>query len=267
MLTREQYFPGQAQEEQVALFIRRHFMAFAPWLVVFCICFIILNIGLVLLWGMAPGFTTPDTNDGRIVVALAGAMGYLSLIFFFLRAWMSFYLDVTIVTERRLIDVEQEGIFHRQIAEQSLVRVQDVSARQRGFFQHLLNYGSLYIETASDQPNFELNNIPRPNDVAKTIINLHDRLLESAPRSGQVIDVEMAESMYGVKALNAPETTSTSATLAPKHPLEQLRPYFPEPGRASHASPPVTPPPRPIIAAAPPEGDLREGETIALQDK
>jgi len=262
MLTREQYFPGQAQEEQVALFIRRHFMAFVPWIVVFLLCFLLLNLGLIGLWNFAPDLAAQPT-DWKILVVFLAAMSYLALIFFFLRAWMSYYLDVTIVTERRLIDIEQEGIFRRQIAEQSLVRVQDVSSRQVGFFQHLLNYGTLFIETAGEQPNFELHNIPRPNDVAKTIINLHDRLLERTPRTGQIIDVDMAEGMYGahpqveVLGLDAPH---------PRHPLEELRPYFPEPGRAHHHPPPKsykhTSKPHAL-----PEGELHDGEIIHVGDR
>lgn len=256
MLTREQYFPGQAQEEQVALFIRRHYMAFAPWIVVFLFFFFILNLGFLTLWNAAPA-VTPGSNTARLVLTLLASMSYLSLLFFFLRAWMSFYLDVTIVTERRLIDIEQEGIFRRQIAEQSLVRVQDVSSRQHGFFQHFLNYGTLFIETAGEQPNFELHNIPRPNDVAKTIINLHDRLLERGPRQGQIIDVEMAEGMYGVKS-SVPVLTLDAPPA--KHPLDELRPYFPEPGRGQpHPHPPRHHPPKP---AGRPEGELRDGETV-----
>ncbi len=258
MLTREQYFPGQAEEEQVALFIRRHWMAFLPWILMTPVVF----TGGILLAVWSWISITPDNGSGvtnieaQALIITGTAIFLLSLLFLYLRAWMSYYLDVTIVTERRLIDIEQEGIFGRSVAEQSLLRVQDVSARQNGFFHHFLNYGNLYVETAGEQPNFELHNLPRPNEVAKTIINLHDSLVETG---GHEIDMAVAEGDVG---------RYTATGHRPKaHPLDELMPYFPEPSMAHpHPEPKklTKSHDKKIVPHELGEGELHEGETINL---
>lgn len=251
MLTREQYFPGHSPEEQVALFIRRHWMAFLPWMLIPPIL-LAVSSGLALyLWLQAA--LSPDI---RTVIVIGLAVLYLAVLFLLLRGWMSYYLDVTIVTERRLVDIEQDGIFIRRISEQSLLRVQDVSARQYGFFQTYLNYGNLYIETAGEQPNFELHNIPRPNDVAKTILNLHDRLVGVG---GHDVELAVAEGSLG------PVTKEFSQTVdRPRHPLEELRPYFPEPSELAHRHQEKNHPIPTNKTVHSQEGDLEEGKTIEI---
>lgn len=256
MLTREQYFPGQAPEEQVALFIRRHWMAFFPWMVVAPVVILILITGFFVAWNTTISPTiVADPELMRALLIILASMIVLLLLFITLRAWMSFYLDVTIVTERRLVNIEQEGIFQRRIAEQSLLRVQDVSASQRGMFNHFLNYGNLYIETAGEQPNFELHNIPRPNDVAKTILDLHDRIVGAGGH-----EVEMA---VGEGSLGPMSSEMAQRFAPPRHPLEELRPYFPEPGTHAHHHP-LAHPQTGTNTDQPKEGDLAEGETVTL---
>lgn len=250
MLTREQYFPGQSPEEQVALFIRRHWMAFAPWIIVTPILATVFLAVVIFFWVTLP-------TDLRVLILFGGSIYYLIVLFVFLRAWMSYYLDITIVTERRLIDIEQEGIFSRRIAEQSLLRVQDVSAGQNGFLQHLFNYGHLYIETAGEQPNFELHNLPRPNDIAQTILNLHDRLVGVG---GHEIEMAVAEG-----SLVSPKQGETNEGRPTRHPLEELRPYFPEP-ELQHAKDQAERRSALLKRShpTPKEGNLHEGEMIKL---
>lgn len=223
MLTREQYFPGHAPGEQVALFIRRHWMAFFPWIVFGPTLYIIFTATVLGLWAPESSFIRAS-HDYQVVAVVLTSVFQLSLFFAMLRAWMSYYLDVTIVTERRLVDINQQGIFVRRISEQSLLRVQDVSARQQGFFHHALNYGHLFIETAGSQPNFEIHNISRPNDVAKTILDLHDRLVGAGGHE--------VEELAGEGSLEPPGPMHPPARRMVSHPLEGLRQYFPEPGLA-----------------------------------
>jgi len=223
MLTREQYFPGHAPGEQVALFIRRHWMAFFPWIIFGPTLFLVVTATVLAFWLPDQSFIRASRDYQVIAVTLTSVI-QLSLFFAMLRAWMSYYLDVTIVTERRLVDINQQGIFVRRISEQSLLRVQDVSARQQGFFHHALNYGHLFIETAGSQPNFEIHNICRPNDVAKTILDLHDRLVGAGGHE--------VEELAGEGSLEPPGPTHPPARRMMSHPLEGLRQYFPEPGLA-----------------------------------
>jgi len=104
---------------------------------------------------------------------------YLFTIAFFFTTWIEWYLDVTIVTKGHLINIRQDELFSRKVAEQSLLRVQDVSSKINGFFESIFHFGTVFVETAGEQPNFKMINIPNPTVVASTILKLHEELVEN----------------------------------------------------------------------------------------
>jgi hypothetical protein len=47
---------------------------------------------------------------------------------------------------------------------------------------HLFNYGTLRVETAGEQSNFNFIYCPRPNAVAKLILEARERYVEHPPK-------------------------------------------------------------------------------------
>ncbi|MFA7253223.1 MAG: PH domain-containing protein [Patescibacteria group bacterium] len=92
--------------------------------------------------------------------------------------FIDFYLDVDIVTDRRIVDITQGGLFKRSIAELHLREVQDVHAKVHGFFPTMLNYGDVVIQTAGERANFIFSSVPDPYSVAKRIIDLHEHQIQ-----------------------------------------------------------------------------------------
>jgi len=90
----------------------------------------------------------------------------------FYYAFLDYYLDVWIVTNYRVIGVEQKGLFNRTVAEYKLFRIQDVVAEQKGFFATLVNYGEIHIQTAGEQQVIKFKQVPSPNHVARELIRL-----------------------------------------------------------------------------------------------
>lgn len=177
MLSRGRYFPEQAATgEPVILFVRRHWFSFSTWLILTVIMLATPLFLLPLIVSASP--TARATVEFRTLLTLATSAYYLFILAVFLVAWIDYYLDVTIVTPKRLVDVHQNGLFNHQISEQSLLRVQDVSVRVQGPFQTFFQYGTVYVETAGEAPNFVMRNLPRPSHVASTIIELHNQLVE-----------------------------------------------------------------------------------------
>lgn len=173
MLKRGNYFPEQYHDEKVERFTHRHYMSFIlPWGIITLMLFIIpipvyiyaidLLISLFNVYGVITVF----------------GLYYLIILAVFMYAWFNYYLNVTIVTTSRLIDIRQDGWFNRRVAEQNLLRVQDVSSRMKGILQTLFRYGMVVVETAGDTPNFEIPNIPKPYKIANTIMELHQKGVE-----------------------------------------------------------------------------------------
>ncbi len=83
--------------------------------------------------------------------------------------WADYYLDVWIVTNVRIIDVEQKGMFEREVSEFLLSRVQDITIEIPSFIATLLHYGNLKVQTAGDE-GFLARDIPHVDKVKDIII-------------------------------------------------------------------------------------------------
>ncbi len=106
------------------------------------------------------------------VLVLAGSVYFLSVWLFAFFYFIDYYLDVWIVTNRRIISIEQKGFFSRTVSELKLFRIQDVTVDTEGVFPTLLNYGSVYVQTAGSKRNFHFEQVPDPENTKDEIINL-----------------------------------------------------------------------------------------------
>jgi len=96
-----------------------------------------------------------------------------------LYGFVNYYLDIYIVTNKRIVSINQNGFFRREIAELHLHQVQDVEAKVEGFYQTMLHFGTIYIQTAGERENFVFQDVPHPYTLAKKIVELHEQQIES----------------------------------------------------------------------------------------
>jgi membrane protein YdbS with pleckstrin-like domain len=82
-----------------------------------------------------------------------------------LRSLYAWYWDSFIVTDQRVIDVDQRGFFGREVAEAALDKIQDVSYRQRGPLQMMFGYGTVFLKTAGSGTTLELRDMVDPKGV------------------------------------------------------------------------------------------------------
>lgn len=80
--------------------------------------------------------------------------------------------NVLAVTTRRVIDVDQRGVFERHVSEASLEAIQDVRYSIRGFWPTMLRFGTLIIQTAAKDTNLEMQAVPRPVDLQQLIFDV-----------------------------------------------------------------------------------------------
>ena len=101
----------------------------------------------------------------------------------FLYNFHNYYLSMQIVTDRRIVDIDQEGLFTRQVNELSMDKIQDVTYKQDNVIATLFNFGNVLVKTASSgeanidplykSNGFVFENVPNPQDVTKIIANTH----------------------------------------------------------------------------------------------
>ena len=86
--------------------------------------------------------------------------------------WVDNELDFYIVTNERIIGIEQISFLNRTVRECSLDQVQEVVGFAKGLVANLLNFGSVTIHTASDISEFNMNLAPKPLEHARIFLNL-----------------------------------------------------------------------------------------------
>ncbi|HMP67197.1 MAG TPA: PH domain-containing protein [Candidatus Paceibacterota bacterium] len=79
--------------------------------------------------------------------------------------WTDYYLDTWIITTKRVIDIEQHGMFRREISIVQLDKIQDVKSDVHGIIASIMNFGDIHIQTAGQQKEFLIHGVPEPDNV------------------------------------------------------------------------------------------------------
>jgi len=172
-----QAFPGQGKNEPVFIFLRRYYIAFLP---VVLIGLVMIGVSIAIFaaayYSLSSRGEAASDSYGLYnwLVMIGGTFGLFTVIFIAV-AWLDFYFDINIVTNRRVVDVNQNGLFSREISELSLEDVEDVSVHYQGVLPTFFNYGEIIIQTAGTQSNFMFHNIRNPRDVASIIVDLSEQ--------------------------------------------------------------------------------------------
>ncbi|USN53858.1 MAG: PH domain-containing protein [Candidatus Nomurabacteria bacterium] len=98
----------------------------------------------------------------------------LAVIFFSWRQWYMWSMNVLLITNQRIVDIDQRGFFDRTVSETTYRRIQDVSYSSSGIFATLFHYGRIVIQTAGTQTRIELAYIKNPEHVQDLITHLQD---------------------------------------------------------------------------------------------
>lgn len=93
--------------------------------------------------------------------------------------WTDYYLDVWYVTNQRIIDVEQRGLFNRKISTFRLDMIQDTTIEVPGIIATLIGYGDIHIQTAGQDEKFTLKGVNNPARVNAIITTEYHRAREA----------------------------------------------------------------------------------------
>lgn len=91
------------------------------------------------------------------------------LVFWTLWRVVDYFNDFYVVTTHRVIHIEQVPLFKREYYEAPIGKVQDVRYRISNVVQRVLNYGDVFIGTAS-QNQIIFRDIPDPDSVQRAIV-------------------------------------------------------------------------------------------------
>ena len=115
---------------------------------------------------------------------LFGVLGFFVLLgfglWYSLRKIVHWYYNLFVVTDRRIVDVDQRGFFDRTVSEVAYGKIQDVSYRIKGILPTVLHFGTVVVQTAGSTANLELERMKNPEQIVDLINEFREH--EDAPR-------------------------------------------------------------------------------------
>ena len=166
----QKLFPSQQPNEKIYVAAREH------WFRLFIKYFVIL---LMLLIPIPIKIFVVDPlnveSSANTILMIISQVYYLGLVVASFLIWVLHYLNLHIVSEMRIVDIDQRGLLKHEVSELNLETIEDVTSDTTGLFGNILNYGTVYVQTAGTVERFEFENIPNPAKVANIILTLYER--------------------------------------------------------------------------------------------
>ena len=127
-------FDGQREGEEVKFIFRRHFTT-AKAGIIFLIVLIILGLVPLFLW----------KGDARMFWLFVGfvLIGFIG----FLYSYMMWYFSVYIVTNQRIRQITQKGLFKKTVVDLGLDKIQSISYGITSVIGGIIGYGTILIQT------------------------------------------------------------------------------------------------------------------------
>jgi hypothetical protein len=161
--------------ETIILEVRKHWFVFLWNIVVFKLCVILPLILYFVLYAYVPASAQLLFKVYAAHFIFVYSVWLLLVWVAFAIQWTNYYLDVWYVTQKRIIDVEQKGIFHREISNLRFDKIQDISIEVTGFIATMLNFGDIQVQTAAeDSSDFLMKSARNPERVRKVIFSQHN---------------------------------------------------------------------------------------------
>src|SRR3989339_283167 len=118
------HFAGQKDGEQILKVIHRH------WFDILVQFFIVLGMLLVFFLSviyLPLIFPALRESLGQMLFMFLENLFFILTWFTFFLIWIDYYFDVWIVTDQRIVNIEQKGLFARVVSELELENIQDIT--------------------------------------------------------------------------------------------------------------------------------------------
>lgn len=169
-------FPGQRSNETIELIVRKHNII----LISYFIYLFLMALMPVIFYALAvpnllPAFYSYPYDRMFILFCLI-YYGFIWIVAFII--WTDYYLDLWIITNQRLMKIEQIGFFNRIVSELDIKRIQDITSEVNGMTGTMFGFGDVHVQTASEDRGFNLMSIPHPVETRRTIMDLYEAAQE-----------------------------------------------------------------------------------------
>lgn len=166
----DRHIPNKREGEKLLLFLRRHWVfVLGHFLLYILLAFVPIGVYYLLEFTLPGAFTSSFSLAALLLLA---SIYYFFILLFLYTSFIDHHLDVWIITDQRIIYIEQKGMFNRKISAHSNDKIQDVTATQKGFLATFFTYGDVQVQTAGEAQMFIFRTVNNPFVVKQTINGL-----------------------------------------------------------------------------------------------
>lgn len=147
--------------ELVLSVIKRHWIVYIVlWIYIFVAIVVSVSIFLIL-WK-------------TLIWNLTNIVFWLFFSIFLYIEWLNHELDMFVVTNNRVIWIEQISFLNRNVSECNLWQIQEVNSKASWLFANILNYWILSIQTAWNVTTLKMDFCPDAMQEARKLLNVVD---------------------------------------------------------------------------------------------
>lgn len=163
--------------ERILFIARRHWFLFLGQ-IIFILFFAVLPLFLLFIPSsvFAPvRAVLPGIEFTVFFFTFFWSLWLMMLLLAFASLWTTYSLDIWLITNYRIIDIEQVGLFNRDISSFRLDQIQDATVKVSGIIATLIGFGSVEVRTASNE-SFKFDGVACPNELKERIMSEQHRV-------------------------------------------------------------------------------------------
>jgi hypothetical protein len=159
------YFEDQFDDEEVLYVFRKHPIVMRKGLIIGLSAWLIGPVYTLALTYLRPNnYPSIAFFFGSLVLSII--LGILLLV----PSWISWYFSVFIVSDQRLIQITQKGMFSRSVVDMGLNQIQMVNYEVAGLQETLLGYGTITMQTFVG--DLVIHDLHHPGHIQKKILQI-----------------------------------------------------------------------------------------------
>lgn len=157
------HFDSQAKNEKIILVLRQHPVTLLGRLAIL--------FAMILAPFIFNALPLGDLFPTKYVFALN--LGWYMLVFgFILETFLIWFYSVYLITDERVIDVDFVSLLFKNVSTAKIDSIQDISSKTSGILASIVDYGTIYIQTAGEQRELQFENVPQPAKVSSLLNEL-----------------------------------------------------------------------------------------------
>jgi membrane protein YdbS with pleckstrin-like domain len=165
--------------ENIVRVVRRHYFVILPFITIL----VISSVAPIILIQFLLSDFLQLSLDVRLSISnfisewkvFGYSIWLLILWVVFFIEWTDYYLDVWILTDRRIVDIEQKGFFNREVTSLTYHRIQDITVETRGIIETLFKFGTLHVQTAGSNREILIRDAMHPEEARSLMLSLQQK--------------------------------------------------------------------------------------------